>query len=518
VSNIAIAEMITRYKSGLSIIISATYQSINRVKHRLSLANIHPTLVFADEAHLISNWITDPKNINNQSKQWLFSLPKIVFLTATPTESQKANPDKWGIHIREVTIAELIQRGVLSEIVSLIPNIRYDNDGKMSKKHLCQVMFKSILTYQRKKSIVFCNTQERCIKLFREFETINKTAPRTITPFIYIGKSLSSSPIESTEANEDDLETETDTVSNDFDNDNVNDNDNDNDSDCESITAFENYNAGPAILFVCRKISMGYDYPPIDFVGFADPKCSKADLSQCIGRGLRVCHGKDKCYIFIPITPDDYEYDTVRKGQYKTIFEYIHYLKTDVGYEIEDTLPRRNPEQQEQVNIDGQILMDAQQQTNHSPQNSVNEDERVEYINPDQLALVLENESVYREGYLGYQTFIKTLKRLNISTPQAYNSYIEGHPLLPWPKTAMDIYHKWSGFCWQLIVDPEHQLYYPTRDICIAQSKSVELAFNEKLRSNPVDTQLKELAKDRKYKKIKFLNQLDPRIPCMPMD
>lgn len=398
-----IGSMVSRYKAGKPIIISATYQSIARVKHRMSLGKIEPTLVFADEAHLISSWQTDPKSINNPNIQWFFSLPKMVFMTATPTQMQKTIPAKWGTYIREVTIADLIQQEYLSEIVSLIPNIRCDADGIMSKKHLCQVMHQSILRHKRKKAIVFCNTQNRCIELYREFESINKQTHRKIKPFIYIGKQLPGElpeygPMTEEEARQETAEPRLPTT------------DTESEIDPEAIEAYEEYCTGPAILFVCRKVSMGYDHSAIDFVAFADPKCSKDDLSQSIGRGLRTCDGKDKCYIFIPITPDDYEYDTMRKGQFKTIFEYIQYLKTDAGYEIEDTLPRAKittataEEQQPVTNGDALTVDTGTQDFNSMSMTDItttDEDSAVEYINPEQLALILENESVYR-GELEY--------------------------------------------------------------------------------------------------------------------
>lgn len=86
------------------------------------------------------------------------------------------------------------------------------------------------------------------------------------------------------------------------------------------------------------------------------------------------------------------------------------------------------------------------------------------------------------------------------------------------PYQLRDSPAEYTGFYWQLVLDPERKIYYSTRDICIAHSREVELKFNERLLANPNDPELKELAKIRKYKKIKFLNLLDSYIPSMTLD
>jgi superfamily II DNA or RNA helicase len=52
------------------------------------------------------------------------------------------------------------------------------------------------------------------------------------------------------------------------------------------IKAYEQCD-GPAVVFAVRKISMGYDFVGIDYIGFTHPKHSQQDIMQIIGRGLR---------------------------------------------------------------------------------------------------------------------------------------------------------------------------------------------------------------------------------------
>lgn len=526
-ANTNLAEMIQRYRAGKPIIVSATYQSILRLRKRLALASIQPTLVFADEAHLISDW-SHAKNANADDKQWFFSLPKHVFMTATPKTHQKNEImlENWGTYIRETTVGELIHQGILSEIVTLIPNIRYDtDDGCMSKKHLCEVMHKSITRYKRKKSVVFCNTQARCIQLMREFDAINRLKPVTerIEPFVYIGNGFEPEDTSTAEQNTvygpqtqediandvlaelmDELSLAT-----------VNEDDTTDAelASLETVKQFEAYSRGPAVLFVCKKISMGYDFPPIDFIAFADPKCSKCELAQCIGRGLRMCPGKDKCYVFIPITPIDYAVDTSRKTRYKTVFEYIDYLKSNIGYEIEDIIRVLTRRQEPNGNTHSTVYQQNTQELQTTRHNSFTYEaaelgEDIEYINPNDVAVILQNECVYREGCVTYKSFVKTLQTLGIDTPEKYNGYmrepVNKNLVTFWPETVTQIYERWSGFKWiEATANNIRNGFYATKAEC---EKHINALAAELMLNDEYNFWNAEL----KYKKMR---EIDPKLP-----
>lgn len=340
------------------LIITGLYQSLPRIMLFLAkqseLGNIPSVrMVFPDEAHMIAGWCQDQVLTTDAAvRDFMLSTitQQMVFLSATPTNNQSINQNnKWGRIIKTVSVAELIQLGRLVPIETLIPNIRVISntraDGtvqhRLDNESFCQVLLASIRYKRARKMVVFCNTQENASKLKQIFNRQSAAANAGIQAFEYIGSGKSGDTPSITDLlsgretatgleTEEDLDTE------------------DNNLDPlklevefekrGDIVLFENC-PGPAVVFACKKISMGYDFPPIDFVAFADPKCSKTELAQCIGRGLRATKGKNVCWVFIPITPDDYRYDTSLKRRHQTLFQYLGYLRDEVNfkYDIPDS-------------------------------------------------------------------------------------------------------------------------------------------------------------------------------------
>ncbi len=80
--------------------------------------------------------------------------------------------------------------------------------------------------------------------------------------------------------------------------------------------------------YLVQMYSMGYDFCPIDYICFPDPKTSYADIIQSIGRGIRPdglgLMGRNlnkKLFISLPIYVDDKE-----KGDYNDIISTLDYL------------------------------------------------------------------------------------------------------------------------------------------------------------------------------------------------
>ena len=86
-----------------------------------------------------------------------------------------------------------------------------------------------------------------------------------------------------------------------------------------------------SIIITCKKISMGYDYPRIDMVVFADSKCQKIDIAQCIGRGLRtiICNPNKVCHVLLPVNEKE-----LSKAKYETIRGFFEYMREECEYEI----------------------------------------------------------------------------------------------------------------------------------------------------------------------------------------
>lgn len=340
------AEWQTNQSDGL--IISGMYQSIGRILAWLDSRKLKTVrYIFYDEAHLISRWGSQKVLVNSSDIQTAMQstglTPQRVYLSATPTERQYANHDGlWGPLIKPVTVGQLISRGILSPIETLIPNIKITDPGEIKSmpelsttdsdndipgvdnQGLCEILYKTLVYTNSKKAVIFCNTQRKCIELNRLFEGLAKLADSKVKSFVYVGTSVGSEILDdnSSECSEPDIMEMDESP-----------------PERGEIERFEKC-ASPAVVFVCKKISMGYDYPPVDFVGFADPKCSPAELAQCIGRGLRTSPetGKSVCRVFIPITPLDYSSDTSVKRRHQTLFNYLQYLQDELGceYRIKD--------------------------------------------------------------------------------------------------------------------------------------------------------------------------------------
>ncbi len=77
-----------------------------------------------------------------------------------------------------------------------------------------------------------------------------------------------------------------------------------------------------------RCLTEGVDIPAIDLVYFSDPKNSKVDIIQAIGRALRKKEGKKLGYIVVPIyhTDNDEVEDSISKGSFKNLLQVIRSL------------------------------------------------------------------------------------------------------------------------------------------------------------------------------------------------
>ena len=64
-------------------------------------------------------------------------------------------------------------------------------------------------------------------------------------------------------------------------------------------------NSERALITNARCLTEGVDVPNIDCIVFADPRKSKVDIVQSIGRALRKKEGKDWGYVILPVIYDE---------------------------------------------------------------------------------------------------------------------------------------------------------------------------------------------------------------------
>ena len=87
-------------------------------------------------------------------------------------------------------------------------------------------------------------------------------------------------------------------------------------------------NSQKAIISNARCLTEGVDIPTIDLVYFSDPKNSKVDIIQAVGRALRKKEGKKLGYIVVPIyhSNNDEVENSISQGSFKNLLQVIRSL------------------------------------------------------------------------------------------------------------------------------------------------------------------------------------------------
>jgi hypothetical protein len=87
-------------------------------------------------------------------------------------------------------------------------------------------------------------------------------------------------------------------------------------------------NSDKAMISNARCLTEGVDVPTIDLVYFSDPKNSKVDIIQAVGRALRKKKGKKLGYIVVPVYHSDNEEveNSISKGSFKNLIQVIRSL------------------------------------------------------------------------------------------------------------------------------------------------------------------------------------------------
>lgn len=71
-----------------------------------------------------------------------------------------------------------------------------------------------------------------------------------------------------------------------------------------------------SVICSSRVLNEGVDIPCVNTIVFVDPRRSTIDIIQCVGRGMRLNEGNNKCNVLIPVhyneMKEDYEFSTIR--------------------------------------------------------------------------------------------------------------------------------------------------------------------------------------------------------------
>jgi hypothetical protein len=81
--------------------------------------------------------------------------------------------------------------------------------------------------------------------------------------------------------------------------------------------------ADRSLVTNARCLTEGVDVPSIDCVLFADPKKSKVDIVQAVGRALRPAKGKKLGYVILPVLHDEDSDELKESGAFKEVIEML---------------------------------------------------------------------------------------------------------------------------------------------------------------------------------------------------
>jgi superfamily II DNA or RNA helicase len=265
--------------------------------------NLLIDLMIVDEAHEIKSWEEQEHHLfylknNNIKKRW--------FATATPTIVMQDKSDLFGDIIEFVTVKNLIDTEYLCKYKTILGQYKKDKKED-SPINLHKYIKDSMNDYDKKKAIVFCNTQNNCKSIHKLLQKEN-----SIKPFLLIS----------------DMEENKDNV----------------------LKNFENCNER-CVIVTCKMISYGYDHDKIDMIIFADPSQSEVHIQQALGRGLRLYKDRrDKIlHVLLPVAINDDE--TYDRDDYKHIVFYLKFLIT-IGAEFNFNRNKKSPNPDPTVVVD----------------------------------------------------------------------------------------------------------------------------------------------------------------------
>jgi len=504
-------------KKGKKAIIFVCYQSCPSLIPKLHKYDINIDLVVCDEAHTIESWALYTKEYehmkllltpditcpNNNTK----FIDKIIFTTATPKNNMVNDKYKpiFGNLIEHVQVYELIQKGILCNFEVIIKKMEDLPDDKeqyilegeeegeegnhnivlkkpivkrnIRKKELpldlCNFVVDSMQTYNKKKGVIYFNTQSRCKLFYKKM----KTNYPTFKAFIYIS------------------DTRDITDDKDF------------NKDDTSLKKFEDC-LEPCIIITCDKLSYGYDNVFIDLICFGDSRESEVEIRQILGRGLRndiTRYPNKVLHILIPIYKyqvlDENE-NTTAKGkekihevkQFEPLKEFLLFILNECGKDI----------------IEGRIVnkllepeTQSETKTTYSSISNNEDDEDTVKIPPEIC------KEISSTAYGKYSKFIPYLRSNGIYDETTYNAFRTSNEANEWMPILGDIRKRYKKFCFQELGAKENAGYYETLEECEGAYKECLRLFAEE--SNCSISKLKSKKTEQQINKKIF--EMDTRIP-----
>ena len=404
--------------------ISVCYPSMSNILKFIDNENIKINISVYDEFHAIQSW-DNSKNKNNKCLKSP-NIDFMLFTSATPDKSQETKTEIYGEVIDKVKIKELIRLKYLCQIVPLVEidnvNPKDPEEIKLQKAFgkyykLPYMINETFKKYNKKKAILFCNDTANCFEMYDLLKMRGDVLENIKIFYPYVSRSVKKNDKTNTNTENDNTYTSSDTSS-----------DIDLSEEETIIKPEEKQNIEnvlkeyenclePCILITCKKIAVGYNHPPINFVIIADNKASIKDISQAIGRGLRLCDLKGYenkvCHVLLPIRIKD-----INSNKFKSIKSYLEYLQNDVGLNIESFI-------REQINNQKNKVYSKYLELNHKFDLTIEYD-KLKFLNAtwlqiyDNLSSLINNKNT---KHLEYDILYELVKEMKFNHKDDYKKW-----------------------------------------------------------------------------------------------
>ena len=227
-------------------------------------------------------------------------------------------------------------------------------------------------------------------------------------------------------------------------------------------------NSDRALITNSRCLTEGVDVPNIDCIVFADPRKSKVDIVQALGRALRKKDGKDFGYVVLPVIYDHTSHE-IDNENFQEILNVVRGLAANDERIIEEFKDKSQ---------NSSRLVGAREEIFRIDQELLKESELVDNLN----IKLWEKLSRFKplEGYLNYLEAKKHVNSLKIRTNKGWTKYARSNKRpLNIPMAPGIVYKNkgWSGFADWLGKEPYHKSFRPFED-------AREFARSLKLKSN----------------------------------
>jgi superfamily II DNA or RNA helicase len=497
----------SNYKGRYNIIFSTTYASFYLVDKYFQDNNIVCNMLIADECHTIPakvniNYYYDLDNnveykkMNGKQKKrvkgWksLFlnniTYHKRLFLTATPYTHQESAVDGYynslvlyGKVVKPITIKELIEKGYLANIIPYEAFIKSRENNEGFNADIAQCVMKFSTEYNRKRVCIYVNRKSNgnnLIEAFKTNELFNEmNDANSVEIYGYFDNCNNDDYID---FSENESLTRDETILDAF-------------GQNETTENFDDSKL--KIIVSVRKLTMGIDVPCIDTIVFADPKLSKSDFAQAVGRGLRpfeyLSGIKKECYLLLIDSSNDEFIDM--------IVNFIEYAKQNLAYAInhnpraykKSDIPKapKNPNEPRPILYNGVMEFDFR----------IMERYKILYQNNNDIKTFCELKKIFNE--------------YNIKCYKDYEEFMSNNKIYKLKTNLLD----YEGFNFQYFVDTKKEQYYSTKDECLEVIDNID---TNGLKNYVTEKKIKKILKLKNINLNKYYHLIDNKIPNMNLD